>query len=702
MIPSANSTGDLSAWHTDSWADHAGAAAAVETAYNSSVTSSSAAPAADHSRYLALHRHQILDWENAMLLASHHSNATNDHSVYDHVAPDYTKAAGISPMHADALSSLSHSRHYEELLSAHMASSANSASFNNNNAWGLLNNVCSRSAGNTLQQEASLLQTAGAQYSGYDQSQLTVSDGLGGYAGGLGTGAAAGLYADSLRSSSSNSVGLNSFDQRRLDDIMKRELYTTHDFNSRLGLNLGGRTYFSADDFAFGRWGKRLRPNSPGCMMQPAPLCQAEGCKADLSMAKHYHRRHKVCEYHSKAATVHIGDQTQRFCQQCSRFHVLDEFDDGKRSCRKRLADHNRRRRKPQPTPANAAAEATTTEAGGDNSTDQQTNKEPSQDATTGSDSHQTGTQSRKGSPLPGAEDQPKPAAASEMANHSEASSGNKSVNEQEKLQKREQSKAATTASTKGPLSVSGNHHRMDVAIASPKTSNLAATLSLGGATDIMDVKPASHMMPANLIDAHDGSPFEDSLRTSSKHAVVMPWLQGSKKHHNMQGLPFDENTRTVANEGSDRPQYARFKTAPSVDFKESNNTRGSWVTKGLAGATADSDTDALLLNPRYAGGSKSGGSEAGSSIGTLAFLDQSLDQSAFARSDQHRMLHFSNLQGSDAEQQAAMTLNHGRIEDVCRRRKRSLGGAAPISNSAVALSIQSLRHFFLVFMGTA
>nr|WCD39357.1 squamosa promoter binding-like protein 7 [Cenchrus americanus] len=38
-----------------------------------------------------------------------------------------------------------------------------------------------------------------------------------------------------------------------------------------------------------------------------------------------------------------------RFCQQCSRFHLLAEFDDTKRSCRKRLDGHNRRRRKPQP-----------------------------------------------------------------------------------------------------------------------------------------------------------------------------------------------------------------------------------------------------------------------------------------------------------------------------------------------------------------
>ncbi|KAK2967118.1 hypothetical protein RJ640_020526, partial [Escallonia rubra] len=41
-----------------------------------------------------------------------------------------------------------------------------------------------------------------------------------------------------------------------------------------------------------------------------------------------------------------------------NRFHLLSEFDNGKRSCRKRLADHNRRRRKsqqqqPPPPPPN-------------------------------------------------------------------------------------------------------------------------------------------------------------------------------------------------------------------------------------------------------------------------------------------------------------------------------------------------------------
>ncbi|KGN49239.1 squamosa promoter-binding protein 1 [Cucumis sativus] len=74
--------------------------------------------------------------------------------------------------------------------------------------------------------------------------------------------------------------------------------------------------------------------------------CQADGCNADLTGAKPYHRRHKVCEFHSRAAVVILAGLEQRFCQQCSRFHALSEFDDTKRSCRMRLAGHNERRRK--------------------------------------------------------------------------------------------------------------------------------------------------------------------------------------------------------------------------------------------------------------------------------------------------------------------------------------------------------------------
>ncbi|KAK9157072.1 hypothetical protein Scep_003646 [Stephania cephalantha] len=98
------------------------------------------------------------------------------------------------------------------------------------------------------------------------------------------------------------------------------------------------------------------------------PRCQVEGCRVDLSDAKAYYSRHKVCGMHSKSPKVVAAGQEQRFCQQCSRkntklqfykrdlvnvreqkFHQLSEFDQGKRSCRRRLAGHNERRRKPQP-----------------------------------------------------------------------------------------------------------------------------------------------------------------------------------------------------------------------------------------------------------------------------------------------------------------------------------------------------------------
>ncbi|CAI8591115.1 unnamed protein product [Vicia faba] len=76
------------------------------------------------------------------------------------------------------------------------------------------------------------------------------------------------------------------------------------------------------------------------------PSCQVDNCNADLTGGKQYHKRHKVCENHSKAHSVLISEMQQRFCQQCSRFHELSEFDDLKRSCRRRLAGHNERRRK--------------------------------------------------------------------------------------------------------------------------------------------------------------------------------------------------------------------------------------------------------------------------------------------------------------------------------------------------------------------
>lgn len=90
---------------------------------------------------------------------------------------------------------------------------------------------------------------------------------------------------------------------------------------------------------------KRTRANTVSQKMS----CLVEGCVSDLGKCREYHRRHRVCERHSKTPIVMVGGKEQRFCQQCSRFHCLGEFDEVKRSCRKRLDGHNRRRRKPQP-----------------------------------------------------------------------------------------------------------------------------------------------------------------------------------------------------------------------------------------------------------------------------------------------------------------------------------------------------------------
>ncbi|XP_056850108.1 squamosa promoter-binding-like protein 2 isoform X2 [Raphanus sativus] len=130
-----------------------------------------------------------------------------------------------------------------------------------------------------------------------------------------------------------------------------------------LGLKLGKRTYF--EDF----WevenaarGSALpvslvssssaspvkRTKSVAQKLQ-TPRCQVEGCNLDLSSAKDYHRKHRICGNHSKSPNVVVSGEERRFCQQCSRFHCLSEFDGKKRSCRRRLSDHNARRRKPNP-----------------------------------------------------------------------------------------------------------------------------------------------------------------------------------------------------------------------------------------------------------------------------------------------------------------------------------------------------------------
>ena len=47
--------------------------------------------------------------------------------------------------------------------------------------------------------------------------------------------------------------------------------------------------------------------------------CLVDGCDSDLSNCKEYHRRHRVCDLHSKTPVVMVKGEEKRFCQQCSR-----------------------------------------------------------------------------------------------------------------------------------------------------------------------------------------------------------------------------------------------------------------------------------------------------------------------------------------------------------------------------------------------
>ncbi|XP_058084198.1 squamosa promoter-binding-like protein 1 [Magnolia sinica] len=138
--------------------------------------------------------------------------------------------------------------------------------------------------------------------------------------------------------------GKGELEKRRRVVMVKED--GLNDEAGSLTLNLGGHVYPVTEAKIANLEGKK---NHLQGLNASRSVCQVEGCRADLSNSRDYHRRHKVCEMHSKATKALVGNVMQRFCQQCSRFHILQEFDEGKRSCRRRLAGHNRRRRKTHP-----------------------------------------------------------------------------------------------------------------------------------------------------------------------------------------------------------------------------------------------------------------------------------------------------------------------------------------------------------------
>lgn len=97
-----------------------------------------------------------------------------------------------------------------------------------------------------------------------------------------------------------------------------------------LTLKLGKRFYF--EDVCNGSGSKKQSssgvPLSSGKKFRSGQnllptSCQVEGCGLDLSSAKDYHRKHRVCETHSKSPMVVIAGLERRFCQQCSRYVIL-------------------------------------------------------------------------------------------------------------------------------------------------------------------------------------------------------------------------------------------------------------------------------------------------------------------------------------------------------------------------------------------
>lgn len=98
-----------------------------------------------------------------------------------------------------------------------------------------------------------------------------------------------------------------------------------------IGLKLGKRTYFESNSGGNNvksptmatipmSSATSVKKTKSSSQCAPTPFCQVEGCNIDLSSAKDYHRKHRVCDSHSKCPKVIVGGIERRFCQQCSRY----------------------------------------------------------------------------------------------------------------------------------------------------------------------------------------------------------------------------------------------------------------------------------------------------------------------------------------------------------------------------------------------
>ena len=117
--------------------------------------------------------------------------------------------------------------------------------------------------------------------------------------------------------------GKRELEKRRRDVIAEGEGEGLNDEGGSLSLNLGGQGYplMLEEEEKSGKKTKVIGTNTTTTTTTTSnrAVCQVQDCRADLSNAKDYHRRHKVCDVHSKATMALVGNVMQRFCQQCSR-----------------------------------------------------------------------------------------------------------------------------------------------------------------------------------------------------------------------------------------------------------------------------------------------------------------------------------------------------------------------------------------------
>lgn len=91
---------------------------------------------------------------------------------------------------------------------------------------------------------------------------------------------------------------------------------------------------------------RRKRRRSRGYGASGPIRCKVIGCPSDLRQSPRTHLRFRLCGNHIRSPVVLVDGTPSRFCQQCSRFHVVEEFEGTNRTCRMMLAKNRVRQRK--------------------------------------------------------------------------------------------------------------------------------------------------------------------------------------------------------------------------------------------------------------------------------------------------------------------------------------------------------------------